>query len=325
MTQEKPETTYDYDVAFSFVKDDEDLVTQLNDALQGRYETFLYAKRQEELAGNDGEKVFNEVFGQRARTVIVIYRDTWGETPWTRIEETAIRNRAYNEGYDFALFIPVTEPPSVPKWLPKTRIWHNYGRFGIEATVAVIDSHVQQHGGKARPESVADRTARLERALQNQQRREQFLHSVQGVELSTEAYGGVLDHVEKWAVSDHAKKAGVHCKRRDQALVLLHSGGRQGDVTSLSFARRRTYANDIKDDYVEVSTWDGHPPFTGVMLFDEPQKKATWRFLFDLSGSGEVVFVEEGAERRIFSADRFADEIVRRYTDAIHTTQVQRR
>ena len=30
------------------------------------------------------------------------------QTPFTRIEQTAIKNRAFNAGYDFTLFIPMT-------------------------------------------------------------------------------------------------------------------------------------------------------------------------------------------------------------------------
>ena len=55
---------YEYEVAFSFVKDDEAIATALNDLLQDRLSTFLYSKRQEELAGTDGEQSFNEIFKQ---------------------------------------------------------------------------------------------------------------------------------------------------------------------------------------------------------------------------------------------------------------------
>ena len=91
---------FKYDIAFSFVREDEGLATQLNDLVQDRYRTFLYSKAQEQLAGTDGERTFNAVFGEQARTVAVLLRPEWGQTPWTRIEETAIRNRAFSQGYD---------------------------------------------------------------------------------------------------------------------------------------------------------------------------------------------------------------------------------
>ena len=101
-------TEYKYDVAISFVKEDEALAEQLNNKLKETLTTFLYSERQKEIAGRDGEKAFNEVFFQQSRIVVVLYRDSWGKTPWTRMEETAIRNRAFDDGYDFTTFIPVT-------------------------------------------------------------------------------------------------------------------------------------------------------------------------------------------------------------------------
>ena len=69
---------FEYDVAFSFVKEDESIATTLNDLLQDRLSTFLYSKRQEELAGKDGEQSFNDVFNHKSRVVVVIYRNEWG-------------------------------------------------------------------------------------------------------------------------------------------------------------------------------------------------------------------------------------------------------
>ena len=44
-----------YDVAFSFLSQDEEVARQLHEELQGRVEVFYYAERQTELVGTDGE------------------------------------------------------------------------------------------------------------------------------------------------------------------------------------------------------------------------------------------------------------------------------
>ena len=97
------ENNFKYDVAFSFLAEDEELTIQINSLIQDRIVTFIYSRKQGKIAGTDGERTFNRVFGSEARIVFVLYRENWGKTPWTRIEETAIRNRAYDEGYDFVL------------------------------------------------------------------------------------------------------------------------------------------------------------------------------------------------------------------------------
>lgn len=96
---------FEYDVAFSFHAQDESIATQLNDLVADRMKTFLYSERQRDIAGTDGLEKFSEVYGKSARLVVVLYRPEWGETPWTRVEQEAIRQRAFNSGWDFTTFI----------------------------------------------------------------------------------------------------------------------------------------------------------------------------------------------------------------------------
>jgi hypothetical protein len=131
---------FKYDAAFSFLARDESIAQELNDLIQERVETFLYSKRQEAIAGTDGEKTFNKVFGEDARIVVVLFRDGWGETPWTRIEETAIRNRAYNEGYDFLVLVPLDKNATIPRWLPRTQLWVGFDRWGATGAASVIEA-----------------------------------------------------------------------------------------------------------------------------------------------------------------------------------------
>jgi hypothetical protein len=66
---------FEYDVASSFLYEDEPLATELNDLIQDRLATFLYSKKQEKVAGTDGEQTLGEVFGKKARVVVVLFRD----------------------------------------------------------------------------------------------------------------------------------------------------------------------------------------------------------------------------------------------------------
>jgi len=127
---------FKYDVAFSFLAQDESLATQLNDALNGRVSTFIYSRRQEELAGTDGMETFARVFGDESRAVVVLYRNGWGERGWTMIERKAIQDRTLARGWDFLLVIPLDQPAQAPLWLPKSRLWFELARWGIPAACA---------------------------------------------------------------------------------------------------------------------------------------------------------------------------------------------
>jgi hypothetical protein len=139
---------FKYDVAFSFHREDEGLATRLNDLLQDRFSTFLYSKRQEILAGTDGEESFSRVFAKEARCVVVLYRKEWGETPFTRIEQMAIRKRAFEEGYDFTLFIPTEDRTSLPPWMPRQRLYWGLKRFALSGAAGAIEARIQELGGE---------------------------------------------------------------------------------------------------------------------------------------------------------------------------------
>jgi len=166
-----------YDVAFSFCAQDEELASHLYNEISNKYSAFIYSKKQEELVGTDGEKTFNRVFSEEARTVIVLYQNKWGETSWTRIEETAIRNRAFEKGYEFVLFIPVSKNFTMPSWLPRTSIYFDYFRFGIEGLLSVLDSHIQRNGGAPKVESNLDKALKFQENLNYQSKLKKYLNS----------------------------------------------------------------------------------------------------------------------------------------------------
>jgi len=157
---------FQYDIAFSFTKEDEGVATQINDLLQDRYQTFLYSSAQEKLAGTDGEETFNTVFKEQARLVAVLLRPEWGNTSWTRIEQIAIKNRAYDEGYDFATFVVTVPRTPIPDWLPRTRIWYDLPRFGLDAqqrssplgSKSVVVSRSRRRSRPGRPASSEPKT-----------------------------------------------------------------------------------------------------------------------------------------------------------------------
>src|SRR5258708_26065746 len=105
---------FEYDVAFSFHSLDENIAFEINDRLQDRYRTFLYSEQQKILAGRNGEDKFNEIFRGKAKFVVILFGKEWGETPVTKIEQRAIRDRAYDQAYGFTLFIRTETQPTMP-------------------------------------------------------------------------------------------------------------------------------------------------------------------------------------------------------------------
>jgi hypothetical protein len=188
-------TKYKFEIAFSFLAHDESLAYAINDLIADRVETFIYSKRQEELGGTDGEIAFNEVFGKQSRTVAVLYRDGWGGTPWTRIEENAIRNRTFNEGWDFVTYVLLDKKSVVPIYVPKVQIWVDFERWGINGAATIIEQRIKEKGGDFRNETIEDRANRLKRLKKAHLERLQYLNTNQALSDANIEFSRVLSEV----------------------------------------------------------------------------------------------------------------------------------
>jgi hypothetical protein len=286
--KELDENSYEYDIAFSFLSQDEALAKEINDLLQDRLKSFLYSKKQEQLAGTDGEVIFNRIFGEESRIAVVLYRSGWGKTPWTRIEETAIRNRAHEHGYDFAIFIPLDEPPIVPKWLPKTRLWVGFKRWGPSGAASVIEARVQEQGGKLHEETVQERAARLERALKFNERRDQFLNSIEGVSAANQEFD-FLDKELQRLVTEIKNTINLNIKRdikpasAEKQIVIL------GLKIGLRLIWKCPFINTLDKSVLVFELWDDHPPFPGIINFNAKKMKEL-KFKLDFTPSEKYIW-----------------------------------
>lgn len=298
---------YKYDVAFSFLAQDEEIATGLNDMLQDRVKTFLYSRKQGDIAGTDGEKTFNKVFSEETRLVVVLYRSDWGKTSWTRIEETAIRNRAFDHGYDFVIFIPLEEPPSVPKWLPRTQLWVGIKRWGISGAASVIEARIQELGGEPHEETVTERASRLERSLKFSERRQRFLGSEQGVSAANKEFDSLRIELEQLiSIIKSTTSLSYKLKFVPQKIVILAPR-----FPAVSVDWRYHFANTLAEAQLDITLWNGHPPFPGVMHFENPARFEIKRFTFDLSPNDEYRWVSSNLPKRSYSTGELASFIMK--------------
>jgi hypothetical protein len=133
---------HEFDVAFSFLQEDEPLVKEVGDRIRDRAKVFLYSEQQKKLIANDGVDAFSQVFRMEARVVVILYREPWGKTKWTRIEETAIKSRQLDEGFKF--LVVVSLDGTHPVWYPDTWIWGDLQRYGIDGLASVIENRIQR-------------------------------------------------------------------------------------------------------------------------------------------------------------------------------------
>jgi hypothetical protein len=290
---------YKYDVAFSFLAKDEALATELNDRLQDRVKTFLYTRKQEQIAGTDGEKTFNKVFGEEARIVVLLYRKDWGQTPFTRIEETAIKNRGFDHGYDFLLCIPLDEPPIAPEWYPKTNLWLGLSRWGVDGAASVIEARIQERGGQPHEETVQERAQRLKRSQEFAGKRDSFLHSEDGVKAANEEFE--LLRAEAQRLTNEIGSSFSYKSHENHFAVI-------GMGFSVGLEWQLYYGNSLTNSKLTVGLWKGHPPlhFPQQYMLHQPQQIQKTEFTFDLFPADQHRWVMVGNKTCTYTIQELA-------------------
>lgn len=299
---------FEYDVAFSFHQADQGLALQLNDLLSDRFRTFIYTEQQKVLAGTDGQVSFSEVYGRKARVVVVFYRKDYGQTRYTRIEQDAIKNRGLDEGLDFTLFIPTETPPSVPVWLPRTQLYFGLQTFGLDGAAAVVEHKIGTLGGEAKEETVEDRMARFKRATELKSAQRQFLNSDVGWKAATAAYEEVLKSIRERAGPGSPFRV---AEKFGETLVHGLAGG---GCIHLRF--HTDYSNVIENYPVKADYLSGAPSLPGFMPgFEKARTWGTDRFQYTLLGPDRMGFYDTSNPQREFSPSDLSSHLLKRYID----------
>jgi hypothetical protein len=300
-----------YDVAFSFLAEDEEIAQSLALKLREGTVTFVYSNRQKELAGKDGLEVFTSVFGEQARVCVVLYRDGWGETKWTGVEETAIKDRAFEKGWEFLVVISLDGKH--PKWLPRVKLWLGWDRFGPDVAVGVIDARIQETGGEVREETVEQRAKRLQAEADRRYEHQVLLKSQRGVDLAREALQGLFKRLKtkSEALAQDGVPIAVELQADGQVAIVRTPRG------SVTFGWSQQYSNSLEFSSLLVRRLDGpyHPDgFAGGL--NELDQLGLEFALDDVA----VPYWREynGGSRRL-SNDALADEALKWLLDRVYS------
>jgi hypothetical protein len=171
-----------YDVAISFLSQDLLIATALCDALAQGLSVFFYPRNQEDLGGTDGMESMRKPFLSESRVAVILYRGGWGQTPWTRVEETAIKDRCLAQGWQSLFFMSLDKTAKPPVWLPHTHIRCSYEDFGLEQAVGAIKGRVQECGGVIKPLDALGRAKIAQKEAQLLALKRSLFSSAQGVE-----------------------------------------------------------------------------------------------------------------------------------------------
>jgi hypothetical protein len=300
-------SVFKYDMAISLLDRDLELAREIANLVSDRALVFLYSEQQRQLVANDGMDEFTSVFRRDSRTVLVLTRKKWGHTQWTRIEETAIKNRGLTDGWDFVTVVPLDGKESVPDWVPQTYIWADLARLGVAGLVAVLERKLKDRGSAIKPESALDLHARLQRETQEREKRTAFLGSKAGADAADAEYTRLESEIEP-----KAAQLGMHVSRTRSA----HRG-----ITltlnrlSLSFAWVRQYSNTLDGSELQVKLWDG---ILGQDVGPEFRAKTSKDLMLDFDSLADLHgWRERKGQRRFFSSTELVEYTLKALLNAV--------
>jgi hypothetical protein len=158
-------------VAISFLVADEKTASAIKAGLAG-LKVFFYPHNQEELVGTNGIESMRDPF-LSARVNVVLFRERYGNTPWTGVELSAIQDTCLKSRFQSLVFAQLDKNDQKPLWLPDTHIRCVLGDFTLDQLVGAIKLRVQERGGqvvKQSPLDVAKRLREEELLRQDQQK-----------------------------------------------------------------------------------------------------------------------------------------------------------
>lgn len=311
---------FKYEVAFSFLQEDEQLALQIADRVRDRVSVgvFVYSERQDILAGKDGVDAFSQVFGIESRIVVILYRKGWGETKWTRVEETAIRSRCFDEGHEFVLLVKL-DTANPPVWLPPTRIYLGFERYGIDGVASVIEARVQAAGGTVRGESIADYAARIDRDLNFETQRRSFLASDRGVEFAKQEVDSLFSELKRLVEQiNGGSQIDVRFERQNFNFCRVWTTNARFGVTW-----HLAWGNTLDGAGLTFILTEGGA-FYGVQTIKEPIFKEMLEYSVDLDRGGTVGWRQSAGKKRFLPSAQLAEMWLKRLLDREHNRAERR-
>jgi hypothetical protein len=297
-----------YDVALSFLSADESIAAAFYNALSAGLEIFFFPRKQEALAGTDGLESMRTPFLEDSRVVVVLFREPWGNTPWTGVEQTAIKDRCLKHGWQTLFFVMLDNASAPPVWLPHTHVRFNYADFGVEQAVGAIKARVQESGGFIEP-LTAMRRAQLFQEDQKYLQERRLLRSPWGE-------GHVVVQRETTALFGKINSLCTEISASGTIPIQFLSDERQchlrNDRVSLIVALSQTDST-ISEFALKVLEFSRKLAFPGERLMymnGEPQQLNEITFLPELNRARQFCWTDEENTSRFISSDDLANKIL---------------
>ena len=305
---EHTETAPTYDVAISFLDQDQELALRLRSKLSG-LRVFVYSKEQESLAGSDGAEKFRSVFLDDCRLRVVLFRKGWGESRFTRVEESAIVDACTENGWDHLLFVQLEHGKALPVWLPKTHTRLSLVNYSEVELCGAIKNRVQELGAEIHPPSAADLARASADDASFERETDNCLRSIEGTKEAEAYVRRILAELEKAVNASTDAGRGMLCGGNVMRFVM------RDNYASMTLDWSY-YANSVADTTPVFMFWKGGIEIPGEQgrYFRNPQERGRLAFTITRTRGLGICFQERG-RRDYLTAEAVAHKVMQRFLE----------
>ncbi|MFL6385922.1 MAG: hypothetical protein ACJ71U_00410 [Terriglobales bacterium] len=315
-----------YDVAISFLSQDELIAAAIYEKLAGGLQVFFFPQNQKDLAGTDGMESMRKPFFDDSRVTVILFRDPWGKTPWTRVEETAIKEACLTYGWQRLFFIVLDRESALPIWLPQTHVRFNYSDFGLEQAVGAIKARVQENGGQHLPLTPMKRAEMFkeEERFRSDKSRMNF---GEGIERVLDNVRVLFQEIEKHCIDINTQnsihiKCGSDFRERNRLQTCVMTDGR----VSMVIAWYQEFSNVLDNSALVISEYKGQlvvPGEVNRIYINQPRRLSETKYSPDLSRAREYGWSQVNKTEFLSSA-ALADRCLIRFIDLANRHVSQR-
>jgi hypothetical protein len=306
-----------YDVAISFLVADEMIASAIKAGLAG-LNVFFYPHNQEDLIGTNGIETMRAPFLD-ARVNVILFRERYGNTPWTGVELAAIQDSCLRTHYQSLVFVQLDKKDAPPGWLPHTHIRCVLGDFTVDQLVGAIKNKVQERGGTIKPPDALSELQRVRDEQEYLADRDALMRSRQWIEGTVQQ--GVRDAIAELAqlVQTARSQHGLDIEFASKGLTCVLRSG----YVSLGVGWQQPIFNTVADDrgdeaYVCVVEFSGifylHPE--GKYTLHPPKQLKEHRFKVDVAHDRSLMWREKTKGNQV-AAPSLGDRIFRIFLDLI--------
>jgi hypothetical protein len=298
------------DVAISFLASDEKIASSIRDGLEG-LKVFFFPGKQEVLAGTDGMETMQRPF-VKARVNVVLFREPWGKTKWTAIEEEAIKRRCFEGDWKSLFFVMLDRSNKRPGWLAPSHVWFDLESYGPVQAIGAIKARVQEQGGTIERPNALSRARIVQREAEFAADRERLFRDRDFVDSASRCVEQIMKRIVEIGESVKADtRIRFDARAHRQQCVL-----RERRV-SMNVQWQQSVSDVL--GYMEVAEVRGRLELPGESrgMFERPRLLREHHFTPELSLSRELRWMEGSNRADLLTDEDVANRVVVSFVDLI--------